>query len=75
MCVRVFSPVFMLFSPDILWLNNSSVFATYMEIEAMDDEQKRTRISAALSFADHATSLIEHVRKGSTKNEEEQPQE
>ncbi len=52
LCVRIFSPVFMLIDEDIVHLRIISRFSSYMEIEAIDDEEKRSCLTAAVFFAD-----------------------
>ncbi len=58
-CVRVYSPVFMLVQRDISLLHNMALAATYIEIEAIDDAQMRTRITFGLSFSKQSKNLMD----------------
>ncbi len=73
MCVRIFSPVFMLLCHDIIWLHHSCFAANYIEIEALDDEENKTRISIGVSFTDNIASMSDFLRKLGTSINNREP--
>lgn len=67
MCVRIYSPVFMLVQRDISLLHNMALSATYMEIEAINDAQMRSRITLGLSFSNQSKNLMDDLQTASFK--------
>lgn len=60
-CIRITSQMFMLLAKDLGWLSHLCVRGSYMEIESLGDEEKKSVITVGVSL-NTKSKLIDYAR-------------